>query len=243
MPTSSQSIGEIISKHSTAAAILQRFDIDLCAQAGQPLERACAELQLSVDQVLEKLADAEIDEPGAAPADPATLSISRLIQHIVRIHHRRVRQQLPQLLEMSEVLAAKRGDRAPELNAVKTLLYGLRADLNAHIEKEEQILFPFISQMDQDSTVVYPPAHACFRSVTQPVFMMVQEHESAAHIVAELNRITNGFQPPAWACTTHTALFDGLKAFESDLKQHIHLENEVLFPRAIELETELNNRG
>jgi len=97
--------------------------------------------------------------------------------------------------------------------------------------------------MDHDSIIVYPPAHTCFRSVAQPVSKMMQEHESANHIVAELRRITLGFQPPAWACAAHIALFAGLSEFEADLKQHVHLENDVLFPRAIELEAELNSRG
>jgi regulator of cell morphogenesis and NO signaling len=97
--------------------------------------------------------------------------------------------------------------------------------------------------MDQESIVAYPPSHACFRSVTHPIFMMEQEHESADHIVAELIRPTNHFEPPSWACATHIALFSGLREFEADLKQHVHLENDVLFPRAIQLEAELKARS
>jgi len=243
MPTSTQSVREIIATHPSAAKIFQRFDIDLCSQADETLDRACAELQLSVDQVLEKLADAETQELGGPPVDPASLSIDRLIQQIVRVHHQYVRQELPRLAEMAQKLAAKRSDRAPELKNVEELLEELRTDMFAHIQKEEQVLFPFMSQMDHDSIIVYPPAHTCFRSVAQPVSKMMQEHESANHIVAELRRITLGFQPPAWACATHIALFAGLSEFEADLKQHVHLENDVLFPRAIELEAELNSRG
>ena len=243
MPTSTQSISEIVSTQPSAAKIFQRFDIDLCSQAEKSLDGACAELQLSVDQVLEKLADAETQELGGPPVDPASLSIGRLIQQIVRVHHQYVRQELPRLAEMAKKLAAKRSDRAPELKNVEELLEELHTDMFAHIQKEEQVLFPFISQMDQDSIIVYPPAHTCFRSVAQPVSKMMQEHESANHIVAELRRLTLGFQPPAWACATHVALFAGLSEFETDLKQHVHLENDVLFPRAIEMEAELSSRG
>ena len=243
MPTSTQSISEIVSTQPSAAKIFQRFDIDLCSQAEKSLDGACAELQLSVDQVLEKLADAETQELGGPPVDPASLSIGRLIQQIVRVHHQYVRQELPRLAEMAQKLAAKRSDRAPELKNVEALLEELRADMFAHIQKEEQVLFPFIAEMDQDSTVAYPPAHACFRSVAQPISMMMQEHESADHIVVEIHRLTHGFEPPAWACATHIALFAGLRAFEIDLKQHVHLENDVLFPRAIEMEAVLNQRG
>src|ERR1017187_2190173 len=243
MPSSTQSVREIVATQPSAAKVFQRFDIDLCSQAEKSLDGACAELQLSVDQVLEKLADAETQEHGGSPVDPASLPIGRLIQLIVRVHHQHVRQELPRLEEMAQKLAAKRSDRAPELRNVEKLLEELRADMFAHIQKEEQVLFPFISQMDQDSIVAYPPAHACFRSVAHPVSKMMQEHESANHTVAELRRLTLGFQPPEWACATHIALFAGLNEFETDLKQHVHLENDVLFPRAIELEAELNSRG
>jgi regulator of cell morphogenesis and NO signaling len=243
MPTSTQSVREIVATQPSAAKVFQRFDIDLCSQAEKSLDGACAELQLSVDQVLEKLADAETQELGGPAIDPACLPIGRLIQYIVRVHHQYVRQELPRLAEMAQKLAAKRSDRAPELKNVEELLDELRTDMFAHIQKEEQVLFPFISQMDQDSIIVYPPAHTCFRSVAQPVSKMMQEHESANHIVAELRRLTLGFQPPAWACATQVALFAGLSEFETDLKQHVHLENDLLFPHAIEMEAGLNQRG
>ena len=243
MPTSTQSIREIVSTQPSAAQIFLRFDIDLCARADESLNQACAELQLSVDQVLEKLADAEAKALGAAPVDPANLPVGRLIQHIVRVHHQRVRQELPGFAAMARQLAAKRGARAPELKNVEALVEELRADLLSHIQKEEQVLFPFISEMDQDSKVGALPAHACFGSVARPISMMMQEHESAGRTVAELRGLTRGFEPPAWACATHTALYGGLRGFEIDLEQHVHLENDVLFPSAIAMEAALNHRG
>ena len=243
MPTSAQSIREIVTQYPASAKVFHRFDIDLCLQADLSLEGACQELQLSVDQVLEKLSDSEAQERGDMSLDPATLSLSRLVQHIVRVHHLCVRQELPRLAEMALKLAATRGDRAPELGKVAELIEKLRGEMNTHIQKEEQVLFPFISQMDQESIVAYPPSHACFRSITHPIFMMEQEHESADHIVAELIRLTNHFEPPSWACATHIVLFSGLREFEADLKQHVHLENDVLFPRAIRLEAELKVRS
>ncbi len=242
MPTATKSVREIVSTQPTAAAILQRFEIDLCSHAEMPLEDACAELQLSVDQVLEKLADAEARAHGAPPVDPAGLPTGRLIQHIVRVHHQYVRQELPGLAQMADKLAVKRGHRAPELARVKALVEELHAELFAHIQKEEQILFPFIAQMDQEF-LVSPPSHACFRSVAQPIRMMMLEHDAADRNVEELRRLTCGFEPPAWACATHIALYGGIRAFEAELKQHVHLENDVLFPRAIELESALNLRG
>jgi regulator of cell morphogenesis and NO signaling len=243
MSTATQSIREIVTCRPSAAEIFNRFDIDLCMQADLSLEAACQELQLSVDQVLERLADAEAQRFGGIALNPSNLSLGRLMQHIVRVHHHCVRQELPRLAELAAKVSATRSDQAPELTKVAELIEKLRGEIYAHIQKEEQVLFPFISQMDQESIVAYPPAHACFRSVSYPIFMMEQEHESADHIIAELVRVTNHFEPPSWACATHIALFAGLRAFEANLKQHVHLENVVLFPRAIQLEAELKARN
>jgi regulator of cell morphogenesis and NO signaling len=239
MPTATQPLREIVANQPSAGAILQRFDLDLCTQADVPLERACAELQLSVDQVLEKLVKAEESEPGAQAPDPASYSTTRLIQHIVRVHHRRVRQELPALAEMAQKLARRRADRAPELKHVDTLVAALRDELLEHIEKEEQILFPYIAQMGERAYDGVNAGKARFRSVAQPVEMMHGEHEKAARIISELRQQTSDFALPEWACTTHSALYAGLAAFEADLDQHVYLEEEVLFPRAIELEAKM----
>ena len=97
--------------------------------------------------------------------------------------------------------------------------------------------------MDRELIVAYPPAHACFRSVAHPIIMMEQEHESANHIIAELLRLTDHFEPPSWACATHIALFSGLLEFVTALRQHVHLESDVLFPKSIQLEAELKARS
>jgi regulator of cell morphogenesis and NO signaling len=242
MPTSTQSVREIVSSQPSAAAVLQRFDIDLCSRASESLLKACSELQLSVDQVLEKLSDAAANESGAAPADLASYAPTRLIQHIVRTHHQQVRRELPRLAQMAHKLADKHGERAPEPVRIETLLEDLHAEMFAHLEKEEQILFPFIARMGDEAPGSGSAALACFRTVSQPISMMVQEHESAQALVAKMRQLTSDFQAPEWACTTHLALYSGLRGFESDLRQHVHVENDLLFPRAIEMESVLNQR-
>jgi regulator of cell morphogenesis and NO signaling len=242
MPTSTQSIREIVTSQPSAVRIFHRFEIDLCSQADLTLDGACKELQLSVDQVLEKLAEAQNREDGTL-FDPASVSLTRLIQEIVRVHHHCVRHDLPALAELARKVAAKRGDRAPGLHTIAHLIEKLQVEMYAHIQKEEQVLFPFIAQMDQGSIVAYPSSRACFRSVAHPIFMMEQDHESAGHIISELISLTNHFESPSWACATHIALFSGLREFEFDLRQHVHLENDVLFPRAIQMESELKARN
>ena len=242
MPTATQSIREIITAEPSAASVLERFDIDLCSRADAQLERVCAELQLSVDQVLEKLADAESRANGATVPDLESYSLTRIIQHIVRTHHQTVRQELPRFAELSQRIASNHGEKAPEYKIVAKLIEQLRAELFAHLEKEEQVLFPYIVHLEEAAEDRSATPHACFRSVAQPISMMVLEHEAAEGIIAQLRQLTNGFEPPKWACPRNTAFHASLAAFQRDLRQHVHLENDLLFPRAIALETELKQR-
>jgi regulator of cell morphogenesis and NO signaling len=242
MLSSSQTIREITSHQSSALALFERFDIDVCTQADKSLKEACSELQLSLDQVLEKLQECGDRESGAGPSDPATLSCSLLIQHIVRVHHQNVRQTLPRLVRYARKLTDQLGDQACEFTAIEKLVGQLHQDLWMHIRKEEEVLFPFIVRMEEESILAYPPEHACFRSVSHPVLMMAQEHEVASRIMDQLRRCTGNFFQPEWACPTQRALLDGLREFDSDLKEHIHLENDVLFPRSIQMEAELRSK-
>lgn len=238
MATSTQSIREIIGSNPTAAAVLRRFDIDVCAHADESLNLACGDLQLSIDQVLEKLQDAAI-EAGAENADPSKLPPGKLIQHIVRVHHHDIRQELPRLAEMAHAVAETHRERAPELKKLEQSLSELHEDLSEHIRKEEQILFPYVAQLHEEPLLAFRPPHPCFSHVGQPVFMMVQEHERAKLLIAELCHLTNDFKPPVWACSTFIALYSGMRGFATRFKEHVRLENDVLFPGAIEAEEKL----
>ena len=239
MPAATQSIREIVTAEPSAAAVLERFEIDLCSKADAQLDLVCTELQLSVDQVLEKLADAESQANGAVVPDLERYSLTRLIQHIVRTHHQTVRQELPRFAELSQKIAGKHGEKAPYLKTVALLVEQLHIELFAHLAKEEQMLFPYIVRLEEVAGSPSAIPSACFHSVIQPISVMVQEHDSAEGIVAQLRELTNGFEAPEWACATNSALHSGLAAFEKDLRQHVHVENDLLFPRAVALETEL----
>lgn len=239
MPTATQSIREIVAAEPSAVAVLERFEIDLCSKADIELQRACAELQLSVDQVLEKLADAEAQAKGAIVPDLERYSLTRLVQRIVRTHHQTVRQELPRFVELAQRIATKHGEKAPHFNGVAVLVEQLRDEMFAHLAKEEQMLFPYVVRLEEAANDPSLAPSACFRSVAQPVSVMLQEHDSAKGIVAEIRELTNGFEAPDWACPRNRAFHASLAAFEQDLRQHVHVENDLLFPRAIALETEL----
>ena len=239
MTTLSQSIREITAKQPSALKVFERFSIDACSEADKSLKEVCADLQLSGEQVLEKLTELERSESGQTEFDPAGLPLTQIIQHIVRTHHHRIRCDLPALVRMAQRIAESSGEHAPELNGIRSLVEQFQRDMLAHIQKEEKVLFPFIAQMEEDSALVYFAKGACFQELSHPVFMMVQEHEAASRILAELRQRTHNFEAPDWACPTHLALLGGLRTFAEDLKQHVHLENDVLFPRAIYLEADL----
>lgn len=243
MLSSSQSLRDIAAEQPSAAAVFERFEIDLCSSADKSLKEVCSELHLSLEQVLEKLDECPSREGGSSLGDPSALSCAHLIHHIVRVHHQRIRQDLPSLARLTRTVIDERGDKAPELKKVEELIEQLHTEMLEHIRKEEQVLFPFIVQMEESSVTAYPPAHACFRTVSHPVFMMVQEHESANSIMKEIRRCTGDFAIPESACPAHIALLDGLLEFENNLREHIHLENDILFPRSIQMEAELQNRA
>jgi regulator of cell morphogenesis and NO signaling len=243
MATATQSIREIISSQPSAAAILQRFDIDVCAHANETLYEACADLQLSIEQVLEKLQEVAALHDGVERDHPSKFPPSRLIQHIVRVHHHNVRQELPRLAELAHTVAERYGERAPEMKLVERLVEDLREEMAEHIRKEEQVLFPYIAQVDQTPLLAFRPPQQHFSRIGQPVFMMAQEHERAKLLIAELRQLTDDFRPPVWACSTFLALYSGLRSFVDMLEEHIRLENDVLFPQAVAMEAELMRVG
>lgn len=243
MATTVQCIRDIVATQPSAAAVLQQFEINLCKQGDISLEDACAELQLSMEQVLDKLESARAAATGSKLVDASAMSLARLIQHIVRAHHQFLRQELPRLEQLAAKIAAKHADQLPNMPRISELISNLRNDMFSHLEKEENILFPYIAQLDEDPLLACIPPQSCFQSVTQPVFMMVQEHELAEDIVDQIATLSHGFTAPEWGCTNMLAFFGSLRELQADLRRHVHLENEILFPKAIELERRLNTRN
>lgn len=238
MVSTSLSIREIVSANHSAAAVLERFHIDLCLNGDTPLDEACAELQLSVEQVLEKLSDAAAAEAGV-PQDLSTYSSRRLIQHIVRTYHGYLRRELPHLAEMASMLAESNGRRAPELVRLGVLVDQLRKEILAHIRVEEQVLFPRISMLEEARDQFDPGDSAV---VTEKLARMGREHDSAERLVSEIRTITHDFTVPADACGKQAALYKGLEALAHQLRDHLNIEDGILFPRVTEMESQFSVR-
>lgn len=217
--------------------VFERLHLDYCCGGNRALTDACAQKGLAVEPVLASLAEAVKTPEPEQDFTQATLNL--LMRHIVSTHHAYVREELPRLLLMAERSAAKHGPAHPEIVQIGNWLQQLSSELLLHLMKEESILFPYVGALEEASQQGAEAPHACFATVESPIGAMLNEHEAAGTLLEQMRTATGGFAPPADACPTLVGLMDGLAAFERDLHRHIHLENNLLFPRAIELEKQV----
>ncbi len=220
-------LGDLVSHNPAAARVLDSLGLDYCCHGDRPLDVACAEAGLDADEVARSVADLPRVDGDASwtGLDPAALA-----DHIVANHHAYLHEELPAV----ELLAAKvesvHGERHPELAAVTRLVRELRADLEPHLMKEERVLFPAIRALTRDHQTQFP-----FGTVANPIRMMMLEHDTCGELLVELRAATGGFAVPADGCASYRSLYERLDALELDTHIHIHKENHVLFPAAIEL--------
>jgi regulator of cell morphogenesis and NO signaling len=162
--------------------------------------------------------------------------MERLVDHIVATHHAYVKSELPRLAVLAQKVVNRHGATMAELKEIQSALSNLDGELSAHLAKEEAILFPYIVALDRAGVAGTAKPSGCFGTVANPIAMMTQEHDAAGTLMARMRNLSGNFTTPEDACPTFHAFYDGLREFEQDLHQHIHLENNILFPRAIELE-------
>ncbi len=232
-----RTVAEIALEKPQAAAVFEKLGIDYCCGGGKPLAAACEAAGIDVNNVANLLeAAAGTDQPGVEAGNWSEQSLATLIDYIVRKHHSYCREECLRLEPLSEKVLSKHGENHTELQQIHKLFTSLRNELSMHMMKEEQILFPYIIGLEHSATIESLPPRAPFGTVRNPVRMMVQEHDDAGQLLKEIRELTRNFSAPEDACTSYKALYQGLHAFEADLHQHIHLENNLLFPRAIGLE-------
>ena len=217
--------------------VFEKLGIDFCCGGNRPLEDACAAANLNVDEVLKSL-ETTLAEP-VRPSDREARagSLAELISHIVKTHHLYVRTQIPEIGKLLEKVYTKHGENHSELAKIRGLFHGVGQELMMHMMKEENILFPYIERMEESVVQHDPILPAPFGTVANPVRMMEHEHDNAGAALKAMRDASQGYTPPADACTSFRALYTALENFEKDLHQHIHLENNVLFPRALQMET------
>jgi len=234
-PLADRSVGEIVSENPSLSRVFQSYQLDFCCQGAKTLRQACEGKNLSLEEVSEALEKA-VTSGGEPESNPALLAPSALVDYIVETHHGYLRQELPRVHAMAERVAQVHGPRNTSLVQIYEVFSSLFLELDSHMRKEEEILFPTIKAIFSD-----PPADPVFPGpIEHPVDQMMHEHEEAGQALARLRELTQNFEPPADACNTYRALFAGLKDLEEDTHRHIHLENSVLFPAAVKRFVEIN---
>ena len=229
--TEQKHVAEIVAEMPAAARLFERYKIDYCCGGKRPVGEACQEKGVSFDEIRAGLA--AIAAPAGQSRDWTGAEAGELIDHIIGKHHSFLKDELPRLDQLLTKIVNKRYHHlAPALD----IYLGLKAELDQHLLKEEMILFPYVLRLEQASKAGSTPASPPFGTVRNPIRMMEREHETAGNALRELRASTNDYEVPEGVCNTYRAVMASLQELEANLHMHIHLENNLLHPRAAALE-------
>ena len=232
----STTVGELVREQPSRSRVFESLRIDYCCGGKQPLSQACEKHGHDVESVVEQLAKSdEAATSGENAVDADAMTLSELADHIEQEHHAFLRDELPRLDAITEKVHRVHGEAEPRLADVRTAFISMRDELMSHMVKEERILFPMIRAIDKGDA----NASRAVGTVANPIRQMEAEHDDSGDALAIMHSSTDGYTPPDWACNTYRAMLDGLAHLERDLHQHIHKENNVLFPKALERERQL----
>lgn len=233
--TTTTTLADVAATSLGAVRTLERYGLDYCCGGKQPFDEACLSKGLDPQSVHEEIEKSQ--GAGAQDRDWQAAPLGDLVKHIVATHHEYLKLELPTLSNRLAKVHSVHGTRDPEtLNRMLEVFGSLRGEMEQHMHKEEVVLFPFIEQYGRAEAQGKPMPPVPFGSIANPIGVMEQEHTSAGDALGEIRALTQNYQLPPYACTTVRTLYEGLHALESDLHVHIHLENNILFPRAIALE-------
>ncbi|MBZ5663234.1 MAG: iron-sulfur cluster repair di-iron protein [Acidobacteriia bacterium] len=235
--TTEKTVRELALEFPSATRVFEKLGIDYCCGGSKSLEDACRKANFPMDQVLDSLEMAEqASRVDQKERDWQVEPLADVIAHINRTHHKYTREEIARLRPLLDKVYSVHSKNHPELQQVRASFQGVAQELTTHMMKEEMVLFPYIVRMEesviQREPVVPPP----FGSVQNPVSMMMHEHDSAGEALRAMRQASAGYAPPGDACISYQTLYKALADFEADLHQHILLENNILFPRAIEME-------
>ncbi|HSG39641.1 MAG TPA: iron-sulfur cluster repair di-iron protein [Thermoanaerobaculia bacterium] len=235
-------VAEIATQNPATIRVFQRFGIDFCCGGKRPVGEVCAEKHMTFGEL--RIALESAAEPATVEIPGADAPLTELVRFIVGKYHADLRQELPRLSQMAAKVLDAHGAKHPDvLPALAAVFRGLREELESHMLKEERVLFPYVERLEALAADGQQLPVSPFGSIQAPIGMMEHEHETAAEALRRLRELTGGYNPPAGACNTFRGLYHGLGELEKALHEHIHLENNVVFPRAARLEEELSYRA
>ena len=233
-----QIIGELVARDYRTASVFKKYSIDFCCQGNRTIEEACEKKNIDTKKVLEDLV-AMMEAKSESTTDYQSWPLDLLADYIEKKHHRYVQEKTLEIQPYLDKICKVHGERHPELLEIKEEFNASAGELAAHMKKEEMILFPFIRKMTKAKLENTKVDAAHFGTVKNPIQMMMNEHTVEGNRFRKIEELSNNYTPPLDACNTYRVSFALLKEFEQDLHLHIHLENNILFPRAIEIEKEL----
>lgn len=234
----SLTIKEIVTQNYRAASVFEKYSLDFCCKGGVTISDACKEKHIDPASIITALHTlAEVPEESLHRFNQ--WSIPLLVSFIVENHHTYVKQTIPSMLAHTKKVAAVHGERHPEMIAVAENFAVVANEMMNHMHKEERMLFPYIMALYDALHDKAPVPHSPFGTVRNPIAMMEQEHDAVGSLMYEIRNVTHNYAIPADACTTYRVTLQELKEFEHDLHQHVHIENNILFPKAAEMEEKL----
>ena len=228
-------VGELVANDYRTAAVFHAFGIDFCCKGDRSIAEAC-ELKKVEPRALMDALESEIKLAETNSPDYNSWPLNVLADHIEKKHHRYVESRLLEIKPFLNKVVSVHGGRHPELAEIAQLFNQTAGELTMHMKKEEFILFPFIRKMVKLKASGEPLTASPFGTVQNPITMMQQEHETEGERFQKIATLTNTYTPPVDACSTYKVTFAMLKEFEDDLHLHIHLENNILFPKSVEME-------
>lgn len=237
MINTSKSVAEHAIEHPSSKRVFEKLKIDYCCGGKITLAEACSKINVSVNELTDLL-EAEEKRFVNVDSEPdhATMSLASLSDHIVRRHHVFTRDEDARIAALLEKVCRVHGPHNPKLLEIEMIFGTLRLELENHMLKEERMLFPYIALMESSLAFGLSVPPAPFGTTRNPVRVMTSEHDAAAEQLRAIRELSDDFRPPEWACATYRALLEALEGLEKDLFRHIHLENNILFPKAIEME-------
>ena len=229
-------VGEVVAKDYRTASVFKSHRIDFCCKGNRSINEVCEKNNLNANSLIEELNQAtQLSDEGIN--DFQSWDMDLLADYIEKKHHRYVEKKIPELKTYLNKISEVHGERHPELIEIEALFTASAHELMSHMKKEEMILFPYVRKMTTDENSQRPP----FGTVQNPINMMMHEHDNEGERFRRIAALSDDYNPPQDACTTYQVAYAMLKEFEEDLHRHIHLENNILFPKAIEAERTLTN--
>jgi regulator of cell morphogenesis and NO signaling len=232
----SKTIGAIAVENPTTIQAFEKFGIDYCCGGNKLLIDACSSAGVEIEEIKAYLEDIERFQKKNDAGDFQKISLSELLSYIVETHHKYTKNAMHYLDDLMLKVCKAHSEKHSEVTRLYSLYCNLCADLIPHMMKEELVLFPYVAKLEEDSKKNSPSEMPPFGTVKNPIRAMLMEHDTAGEILRNMREVTDGYKLPEDACNSYRALYYELEEFEKDLHMHIHLENNVLFPRAIELE-------